>query len=548
MLYTARAFNGMVVTPHRLASESGIAVLRKGGNAIEAAIAAAASLCVVYPHMTGIGGDAVWIILPAPEHRDDQPEPVIIDACGRSAQAAGLDWYKKQGCDAIPARGPLAALTMAGAVSGWEAALTMAEDWARRRSLPSLGLETLFEDAVGLAENGCPVSASQSVTTASLIDELAGLPGFAQTFLMNGRAPGRGKRQRFPALARTFRRLAQQGLDSFYRGDLALEMAEDLAAAGSPLAYEDFSAHAAEIKKPISLEAFGTRIYSSPPPTQGFCSLLILGLVERFAQKYQCNFHDRASLIHSVVEATKLAFLLRDRMLADPKAQGVESLLTPEYIEKLLRRMSPDHTLPWPPPENGAAGAPGRDTVWIGVMDAYGDTVSCIQSIYHEFGAGLILPRSGVIWHNRGLGFSVRPGYPNALGPGKKPFHTLNPALARFNDGRIITYGAMGGDGQPQTQAAIFLRHLLLGAPLQGAVNETRWLLGRSWGEESHSLKLEQGFSSDCVRQLRGLGHNIEMAPAFSSLMGHAGMLARHPDGLLEGAFDPRGDGAAACW
>lgn len=547
MIYTARAYKGMVSTPHRLASEAGVAILRKGGNAVEAAVAAAAVLCVVYPHMTGLGGDAVWLIMPA-EPAPDRQGPVVIDACGRSALAASRAWYESRGQNDIPVRGPLAALTMAGAVSGWDTALKIASAWPEGQGRGPLGLEELFADAVGLAEQGYPVSAAQSSTTFSMLAQLEQQPGFARNFLLHGKAPGKGRRLMLPALARTLRRLAQEGLNSFYQGSLAREMAEDLAGAGSPLCLDDFQAHAAVVRQPLSVNAFEATLFNSPPPTQGAASLMILALVERLVKKGNCNLHDEASFVHAVVEATKQAFALRDQYLADPEhmSRSGRSLLEDRLLDELAGRISLDQAAPWPLP-GGTANA-GSDTVWFGVMDQAGNTVSCIQSIYHEFGSGFVLPGSGVLWHNRGLGFCFEEGTANSLGPGKQPFHTLNPAMALFDDGRFMAYGTMGGDGQPQTQAAVFLRYARLSHPLQGAINEPRWLLGRAWGEKSNTLKVERLFPPELVLRLRTLGHEVETVPAFSSLMGHAGALVRHTDGLLEGAFDPRGDGSAGCW
>jgi gamma-glutamyltranspeptidase/glutathione hydrolase len=205
----------------------------------------------------------------------------------------------------------------------------------------------------------------------------------------------------------------------------------------------------------------------------------------------------------------------------------------------LAQTIDPARALPWPaPPSDG-------DTVWFGAIDAQGRAVSAIQSVYFEFGSGVVLPETGITWQNRGASFRLAPGGWNALKPGRKPFHTLNPALARLNDGRTLAYGTMGGEGQPQTQAAIFSRYALFGMDLQDAITAPRWLLGRAWGEESTSLKLEDRFDPALVAALVAAGHHVEMQAPFTSLMGHAGALVRHPDGRLEAATDPRNDGAA---
>ena len=188
------------------------------------------------------------------------------------------------------------------------------------------------------------------------------------------------------------------------------------------------------------------------------------------------------------------------------------------------------------------------DTIWMGVIDRDGVAVSFIQSIYHEFGSGIVLPASGVNWQNRGCSFSLDPAARNPLTPGRKPFHTLNPALARFDDGRTLVYGNMGGDGQPQSQSAVFSRIALFGMNPQAAISAPRWLLGRTWGQTSDSLKLEARFSGETVAALRAMGHEVDVLDAWDETMGHAGAIIRHPNGLLEGGSDPRSDGAAAGW
>ena len=535
MLHTARSFNAMAVTPHRLASQSAAAVLREGGNAVEAAIAAAAALCVVYPHMTGLGGDCFWLIRPA-----GAKAPLAVSSAGASAALASHAWYVEQGCDAVPTRGPLACVTCAGAVAGWRAALEVAAAWEGGVN----NISRLFADAVAYAREGFAVSDLQSAMTRAALGNLADAPGFAAAFLDDGRAPAPGSRMRLPALARTFERLAEEGLDSFYHGPLAKDIAKDLEATGAPLRLGDLEAHEAVTGPPLALRLDGATAYNTPPPTQGVASLMILGILERYLRRCKPDLTQAHELVHAVVEATKRAFLLRDERVADPAYMrcNVQDLLDGGLLDDLALRISPEKALPWPKEQESAG-----DTVWFGVIDRYGNAVSCIQSVYHEFGSGVVLPATGIAWHNRGLGFQFAPGHPNSLGPRKKPFHTLNPAMALFDDGRIMTYGTMGGEGQPQTQAAVFTRAVTLGEPLQRALCEPRWLLGRAWGDQSSRLRLEADFPASCFERLKAMGHDIEKTPARSSLMGHAGAIVRHANGLLEGGFDPRGDGAVGC-
>jgi gamma-glutamyltranspeptidase/glutathione hydrolase len=216
--------------------------------------------------------------------------------------------------------------------------------------------------------------------------------------------------------------------------------------------------------------------------------------------------------------------------------------LTVPVLQSMAARISADTAMPWPAPPQGG------DTVWLGAIDGQGRAVSLIQSIYWEFGSGVVLSDTGVLWQNRGVSFSLSETALNVLRPGRKPFHTLNPALAQLQDGRIVVYGTMGGEGQPQTQAAVFTRYALYGQALQAAVTAPRWLLGRTWGAASTTLKLEDRFEGAVVDALRRAGHAVEMVAPFTDIMGHAGAIVRHPSGVLEGAADPRGDGVAAAF
>jgi oxamate amidohydrolase len=278
-----------------------------------------------------------------------------------------------------------------------------------------------------------------------------------------------------------------------------------------------------------------------PPPTQGLALLLILALFDGWSAPEADGF----AHVHGLVEATKEAFRLRDEHVADPRSMTIDpqAVLDDETAIRAMRsRIDANRASPWP-----RAGHPG-DTTWFGAADRRGQVVSAIQSLYFEFGSGVVLPGTGIVWQNRGAGFGLDPYVRNALRPGRKPFHTLCPALARFDDGRVMAFGTMGGEGQPQTQAAIFSRFARFRVPLQEAITAPRWLLGRTWGENSTSLKLEARFAPELVAALRAAGHAVEVVRPFASTMGHAGAIVRHASGLLEGASDPRSDGAAAGW
>jgi len=516
---------GMVTAPHWLASEAGASVLREGGTAVEACVAVAAALAVVYPHMTGIGGDGFWLIA--------QPDGRVeaIEACGGAAAAADLSLYA--GLPAIPWRGPLAANTVAGTISGWGLAL--------ERHGSGLPLARLLADAIRHAEDGVAVTAGGAAIGAAKGAELRSQPGlWAETFEPGGRPLAEGDMLSQPRLAETLRRLAGDGLDGFYRGALAADIAADLADLGSPVSGGDLAAHRARRTEPLHVPIRGAELYNHAPPTQGIASLLILALYDRLSGGAPDSFGH----VHGLVEATKQAFLWRDRHCGDPfyaEADAQALLDDADALDAMAARIDPATALPWPQPSQWG------DTCWFAAADARGQVVSCIQSTYFEFGSGLVLPRTGITWQNRGSSFRLAEGGWNALRPGRKPFHTLNPALARFEDGRVMAYGTMGGEGQPQTQAALFTRYAM-GVDLADAIARPRWLLGRTWGEDSTSLKIEDGFAPELYVGLAAAGHQVERVGGLTATMGHAGAIIRHPDGRLEGATDPRSDGAVvAC-
>jgi len=526
MLETVTGTNGIVTAPHRAAAEAGCAVLRDGGNAVEATVAVAATLAAVYPHMTGIGGDGFWLVR--------EPDGIVhsVHGCGGAAARADLSYYA--GHTEIPSRGPLAANTVAGTVSAWEAVLD-----APYCTMP---FARLLRDAIGHAENGVLVSAGGARVAAEKGGELRKQPGaYATVFEPDNGPLQQGDVLRQPALAATFRQLAHEGPDSFYRGALADAIAADLAALGSPVTAEDLAAHRAIHPDPLTVGIKGAQLYNTAPPTQGFASLLILALYDRVAAAEADGFDH----VHRLVEATKQAFLLRDEHVGDPEYTrfGFQDFLDDaSALDALAARINTQTALPWPQPSH-----PG-DTCWFGAADRQGRVVSAIQSTYHEFGSGLVLPEAGITWQNRGASFKLAADGWNALRPGRKPFHTLNPALAAFDDGRVMAYGTMGGEGQPQTQATLFTRHVQYGVDLQTAITTPRWLLGRTWGEQSTSLKLEDGFEKGIYDALATAGHDVERVGPLTDLMGQAGAVVYCADGTFSGATDPRSDGEVVAW
>jgi gamma-glutamyltranspeptidase/glutathione hydrolase len=525
-LHTAGHRRGVVAAPHHAAVEAGRATLAEGGNALEAVVAMAATSAAVYPHMTHLGGDGIWLV------REPSGRVRALIAAGRACANARRELYRDY--ETIPPRGALAALTAPAAVAGWMLALEASRAYGGR-----LRLGDLLAPAIVHATEGMLVTRSQARFTAEKLAELKDVPGFAQTFLLDGKPPDAGATLKQPALAATLDHLVHAGLDDFYRGDVGREIAGDLDRVGSPVTRADLERCRATLAEPLAVALDAGSAFNTPPPTQGLASLIILALFERLRVPESEGFDH----IHGLVEATKRAFAVRDQAITDPDylRHPIDRYLDAKFLDAEAHAIDRRKAAPWPAP----AGEGG--TVWMGAADASGLVVSYLQSLYWEFGSGVVLPRTGVLMQNRGASFSLEGGALNALEPGRLPPHTLNPALAVLADGRVIAYGAMGGDGQPQTQAAIFTRHVRYRAPLARAIDAPRWLLGRTWGATHGNLRMEARFDGALVDRLLSAGHDVEMlAEAYSDVMGHAGAVVLHPDGTCEGGHDPRADGGAA--
>jgi gamma-glutamyltranspeptidase/glutathione hydrolase len=526
----ARGRRAVVATPHALASRAGLAIADQGGNALDAAIAAAATIAVVYPHMNGLGGDNVWLIYDARRRRLR-----ALNGAGRAATAATLERYRARGAH-IPARGGAAALTVPGVVSGW------AEAHAYNRDVMGspVAWRALLDDAVTHAREGFPVSDCQRRMTTGAAAPLfvPDAPAAVRDTLWPIFHPDRLAGARFvqPQLAATLAAIAADGAETFYRGEVARRLVAGATAVGSPLSAADLAEHRADWVEPVRVPYRGGEAVSFPPPAQGVAALAILALLEGF----DVAELDDADAIHLTVEATKLAFEDRDRWLTDPTLEDVPvaRCLDPERLARRRRMISRRRALP-------ADGAPvGGDTIAIVTADGDGNAVALIQSLYHEFGAGVVAGDTGVILQNRGAFFSLDPAHPNRLAPRKRTATTLIPSMY-LRDGRPrFVYGTMGGEGQPQTQAALVTRLVDRGLEPQAAVEAPRWLYGRTWGEPTRSLRLEGRFGERVAADLRARGHAVEVVDAWSDLMGHAQVAALDADGLSAGS-DPRADGAA---
>ena len=307
-------------------------------------------------------------------------------------------------------------------------------------------LDVLLAPAIKHAREGYTVTRSQARLTAEKLPEMKDAVGFKEAFLVDGKPPEAGARLKQSKFADTLEHLAQAGFDDFYRGDVGREIAADLERIGSPVTRADLEKFEATVAEPLSVRVQAGTLYNSPPPTQGLASLIILALFDRLRVTQAESFEH----IHGLVEATKRAFRVRDRVVTDPDqiTADLNQFLSPAFLDAEAAKIDMKKAARWPAPKGEG------DTVWMGAADATGLVVSYIQSLYWEFGSGCVLPATGVLMQNRGSSFSLDPKALNALAPGRRPFHTLNPALAALKDGRVIAYGTMGGDGQPQTQSA----------------------------------------------------------------------------------------------
>jgi len=525
----------MVATPHLLASRSGVAALRAGGNALDAAIAAAATIAVVYPHMNGLGGDNFWLIY-------DARARALKALCGagRAAQEASIEWYRARGISgAIPTRGGPAALTVPGVVDGW----WEAHQYSRSALGSPLPWRALLADAVMYAREGFSASEGQRRPPPREPDLFGAgaLPELKRGLwpLYHPDALRRGPLVQAD-LARTLTAIGDGGAEAFYRGDIARRIAEAARAAGSPLGEADFIGHRSDWMEPLTIAYADGRAASFPPPAQGLSALGMLAMAERFDMATLAE----ADYVHVLAEAAKLAFADRDRYLTDPDFMRVApaELLDRDRLAKLARRIS----LARARPAAEAAAAAG-DTIAIVTADGAGHAVSLIQSLYFTWGSGLVAGDTGVVLQNRGAFFSLDPSEANALAPGKRTMSTLIPSMYLEGDRPRFVYGTMGGEGQPQTQAAIVTRRLHRGLGPQASVEAPRWLYGRTWGAPSRALTLEGRYPAELGRDLAARGHEVEVSGKWDGLFGHVQCIWITPEeGGFVGGSDPRADGAAA--
>lgn len=518
----ATSLRCMVTSPHTLATEAGLKVLRDSGNAIEASIAMASSIAVTYPHFAGIGGDSIWIVA------DNDGRKTSFMGIGQAADK--LPGFSAE----IPLRGAASMLTSAGTVDAWGEAQEFSKNhWEGTKSLSSL-----LDDAIGYAENGFATTGSENFWHDYRKSEVPGWDGFLETFAPDGRRRLEGDIFVQPKLARSLKLLAANGLRDFYEGELAAKIAKGLQGAGSPLTLSDLRKTRARKTPSISLEYRSLTLLAPAPPTQGVSTLAIMGILEEFDLKSIPE--GSADYYHLCIEAVKQAFLDRPG-IADPHyaSQDIGLRLSKKSLARKSAAIDMAKAMSWPHVFRTG------DTVYFGAVDQKGRSGSVLQSLYFDWGSGVVTGDTGIVWHNRGSTFSIDARSPNFLEPGKRPFSTLNPGIALKSGKPHAVYGTQGADGQPQTLAVILTRLLDYGMDPLTALAGPRFLLGRTFSDSRDCLKLERTAGAAIFRELARRNHEVAPIAANSPLGGQAGAIVIHDDGSMEGAHDPRSDGMA---
>jgi len=523
---------GMVTCPHSLASSAGVDALRAGGTAVDAALAAAAVLAVIYPHMTSAGGDAFWLIYDSKARRVR-----YLNGGGRAAAGASIEYFRGRGMSEIPFRGILpATLTTPGAVASW------CEAHAAAGKLP---FARTLEAAIGYARDGFPVTARLANWIATAAPELKHDAGWARLFLPAGELPRAGAKLANSDLARTLQALAEGGRAGLYEGPVAQEMARHARENGGFFDAADLAAQKASWGEPLQGSYRDLTLFETPAPTQGFTVLQMLGLLEPY-ELHKLDFAD-PHRAHLMVQAKQIAYHDRDRWIGDPAYARVpmSRLLSADYLEERRRLIDPARALPWD--KVPSYGSLTGDTVYVAAVDAEGNAVSLINSLYGVFGSGVVAGNTGVVLQNRSAYFSLDPAHPNCLAPGKIPLHTLIASMG-FRNGKLWSaLGCMGADGQPQIHLQAYTAMIDHGYDIQQAVEAPRWLSGRfALGETRDTLHIENRFGTATIAELERRGHAIDRWGAWNELAGHAhGITIDAQSGLYAGGSDPRSDGAA---
>ena len=516
---------GIVATSQTLASQAGAKVLEEGGNAIDAAIAANATLGVVEPAMNGMGGDLFAIIYEAKTGKLYGLNSSGWAPAGLTAEmlrAKGITDMNRAGANRV---------TVPGAVAGWQ---------ALHDKFGTKNLDRLLAPAIYYAENGYPVT--EIIAWSAMEKSLGATPGFKETYMPGGHAPKVGEMFHNPALAESLRLVAAKGRDGFYHGPTAEKLVKFLNEHGNPMSLADLAEFQPEWVDPISTTYRGWTVYEIPPNTQGIAALEMLNIMERYpVGEYG---HNSTKALHLMIEAKKLAYADMLRYVGDPHSSKipVEELKSKTFAEKRAKLVDADHANCSPlPAELADRARAGNDTIYMSAIDKDGTIVSLIQSNYSSFGTGMVAPGTGFALQNRGGLFSLKPNEPNTLAPRKRPLHTIIPAFMERGETRI-GFGIMGGYNQAQAHAQYVSNVVDFSMNIQAALEAARFTKGSFGGCD---VQMESRISEKVRGELTALGHKITVRGAYSGTMGRGEAVERIETGVNFGASDPRGDGEA---
>ena len=519
-----RAQHGMVASSQPLASQVGLDVLKRGGNAVDAAIAMAAMLNVTEPMMTGIGGDAFAIV-----YWSKTKELKGLNASGRAPRSLTRDYFVKKNLKSIP-NGGMEAVTVPGAFDGWVALVD---------KYGTMKMADLLAPAIAYAENGFPVMEKTAEDWQAEVRKLQRTPAATANYLVEGRAPRAGEIFRQPNLARTLRTLANGGRDAFYKGEIARAIVDYCKKNGGFISMEDLAATKSDWVELISTNYRGYTVYEIPPNGQGLTALLALNILEGFDLSTLSAQPSR--YYHTMIEAMKIAFADRNRYIADPgfAKVPVAELLSKSYAVKRRGLINSEKALDSVPPGDLNLGS---DTTYLSVVDKDGNAVSFINSLFDAFGSGVVAGDTGIVLQNRGTGFSLDPDHPNRLEPGKRPFHTIIPAMV-FKDGQLfMSFGVMGGAIQPQGHVQVLVNIIDVGMDLQEALDAPRFrfMTGKN-------VLFEDELTAPVIEKLIAMGHVRATPPGVlrSSMGGGQAIMIDPATKTLMGASDPRKDGMA---
>jgi gamma-glutamyltranspeptidase / glutathione hydrolase len=520
---------GIVATSQTPASQAGAAILDRGGSAVDAAIAANAVLGVVEPMMNGIGGDLFAIVYDA-----KSGELCGLNSSGWSPAAASVELYRSHAVEGkIPGR-TVFAVTVPGAVAGWD---------ALSKAFGKLPLRDVLAPAIYFARNGVPVTEFDSAVWKDSVESLRKQPGFLETYAPEGHAPATGDLFRDELLAKSLEAIARDGRSGFYRGATAERIVKFLNEGGNPMSLKDLDDFQPEWVIPISTAYRDWRIWELPPNGQGVAALSMLNIMEQFPlARYG---HNSAEALHTMIEAKKLAYADLIKYVGDPRFSNIpiEQLLSKKLAHRRADLIQPDRARcnVLPSEVSATLNAIGKETTYLSVVDRDGNMVSLIQSNYSGFGTGLVAPGTGFALQNRGALFTLEAGKPNSFAPRKRPLHTIIPAFMEKGETRIA-FGIMGGFNQAQAHAQFVSNIVDFGMNIQAALEAARFTKPTF---EGCDVAVESGIPENVLVQLTAKGHKLEVLGRFSQEMGRGNAVMRDEHGTFYGASDPRGDGEA---